>query len=61
MIGDPGKYFIKKFIDDPVNDYFAYLFVIDNNVNSGTFGVFKMDFAPPTPYYVYTTLTMSSG
>ena len=61
MIGDLGKYFIKKLINDPVDNFFVYLFVIDNNVNSGTFGVFKIDFITSAPIYVYTTLTMSSG
>ena len=44
-----------------MNSYLAYLFTTDNNVNSGTFGVFKMDFTPMTLKYVYTVLSMSSG
>ena len=46
---------------DPVNSYLVYLFIIDNNVNQGTFGVFKMDFSTSPYKYVYTALTMSSG
>ena len=60
-IGDLGKYFIKGLMNDTVNLLAAYLFVTDNNVNSGTFGVFKMDFTPSPPNYIYTTLSMSSG
>ena len=45
-IGDPGKYFVKELIGDPVNSYMTYLFVLDKNINSGTFGVFKIDFSP---------------
>ena len=45
-IGSAGKYFIKGLINDPINSYLVYLFTIDNNLNSGTFGVFKMDFTP---------------
>ena len=48
-------------MNDPVNSYLAYLFTTDNKVNSGTFGVFKMDFTPTTLKYVYTALSMSSG
>ena len=48
-------------MNDPVYSYLAYLFVIDKNVNQGTFGVFKMDFTPTSLNYIYTTLSMSSG
>jgi hypothetical protein len=48
-------------MNDPLNPFFAYLFTTDNNVASGTFGVFKMDFNPTTLLYIYTELTMSSG
>ena len=48
-------------MNDPINSYFAYLFVTNNNLNSGTFGVFKMDFTPSSMKYVYTALSMSSG
>ena len=41
-------------MDDPMNSYMAYLFITDKNVNSGTFGVFKMDFSFTTPKYGYT-------
>ena len=60
-LGSAGKYFIKGLINDPINSYLVYLFTIDNNINSGTFGVFKMDFNPSTLKYIYTTLSMSSG
>ena len=60
-IGDPGKYFVKGLIDDPVNLFLVYLFTIDYNINSGTFGVFKMDFTPSSLKYVYTAFSMSSG
>ena len=60
-IGNFGKYFVKGLLDDPLNPYKAYLFTTDNNLNSGTFGVFKMDFTPATLKYVYTILSMSSG
>ena len=49
IIGDPGIYLIKGLINDPVIEFTAYLFVTDNNLNSGTFGVFKMDFTSTTP------------
>ena len=58
-IGSFGKYFVKGLLDDPLNPYKAYLFTTDNNLNSGTFGVFKMDFTPATLKYVYTILSMS--
>ena len=61
LIGVAGKFLVKALIDDPVNSFFAYLFIIDNNLNSGTFGVFKMDFTPTVLKYAYTTLSMSSG
>ena len=48
-------------MNDPLNTFFAYLFTTDNSVDSGTFGVFKMDFTTITPKYCYTPLTMSSG
>ena len=48
-------------MDDPMNDYLAYLFTTDNNLDSGTFGVFKMDFTPSSLNYVYNVLSMSSG
>ena len=48
-------------MNDPINSYFAYLFVTNNNLNSGTFGVFKMDFSISIPKYDYTILSMSSG
>lgn len=51
-IGALGKYFVTGLIDDPVNNYLAYLFTTDKNVNSGVFGVFKMDFSFTTPKYV---------
>jgi hypothetical protein len=60
-IGDPGLYFVKSLMNDPTNSYIAYLFTTDNNVASGTFGVFKMDFTTSTPNYGYTAFTMSSG
>jgi len=59
--GVEGKYFIKGLIDDPVNLFFVYLFTIDMNVASGTFGVFKIDFTSSIIKYVYTELSMSSG
>ncbi len=61
MIGNPGFYFFKGLMNDPLNKFFAYLFTTDNSVDSGTFGVFKMDFTTITPKYCYTPLTMSSG
>ena len=48
-------------MNDPLNSFLAYLFTTDKNVDSGTFGVFKMDFTPTTLKYVYTALSMSSG
>ena len=60
-IGSLGTYFVKGILDDPLNPYLAYLFTTDNNVNFGTFGVFKMDFKPTTLKYNYTILSMSSG
>ena len=60
-IGNPGLYFVKGLMSDPVNTFITYLFATDNNVASGTFGVFKMDFTPSTLKYVYTPLTISSG
>ena len=48
-------------MNDPVNSYLIYLFSFDKNVDSGTFGVFKMDFSLSSYKYVYTTLSMSSG
>ena len=48
-------------MNDPVNLYLTYLFVIDKNINSGTFGVFKMDFTLTSLKYAYTTFQMSSG
>ena len=60
-IGNPGIYFVKSLMDDPLNSFLAYLFTTDKNLNSGTFGVFKMDFTPTSFKYVYTTLSMSSG
>ena len=48
-IGDQGLYFIKGLIVDPLSEYLMYLFTTDKNVNSGTFGVFKMDFSFTTP------------
>jgi hypothetical protein len=48
-------------MNDPVNSFLSYLFVTDNSVASGTFGVFKMDFTPTTLKYGYTALTLSSG
>ncbi len=44
LIQNPGLYFVKGLMNNPVNKFFAYLFVIDKNVGSGTFGVFKLDF-----------------
>ena len=60
-IGNPGKYFVEELMNDPVNPYYAYLFTTDKNINSGTFGVFKMDFTPTSLKYVYTVLLMSTG
>ena len=57
--GVEGKYFIKGLIDDPINLFFVYLFTIDMNVASGTFGVFKIDFKNSIIKYVYTELSMS--
>ena len=37
------------------------MFTTDKNVESGTFGVFKMDFSTVTPKYIYTKLTIASG
>ena len=48
-------------MSDPLNLFLAYLFTTDENIGSGTFGVFKIDFTPTTLKYVYTALTMSSG
>jgi hypothetical protein len=60
-IGNAGLYFVKGLMSDPVNTFLTYLFSTDNNLASGTFGVFKMDFTPTTLKYGYTLLTMSSG
>ena len=30
-IGDPGKYFVKGLLDDPLNNYLVYLFTTDKN------------------------------
>jgi hypothetical protein len=60
-IGNPGLYFVKGLMSDPVNTFLAYMFVTDKNVASGSFGVFKMDFSTITPKYVYTAFTMASG
>lgn len=51
-IGALGKYFVTGLMDDPVNNYLAYLFATDKNVNPGVFGVFKLDFSFTTPKYV---------
>ena len=48
-------------MNDPLLPNQAYLFATDNGANSEIFGVFKMDFTPSTPKYVYTSLTMNSG
>lgn len=48
-------------MDDPANSFLVYLFTTNMNVNSGTFGVFKMDFSVNSLKYVYTAFTMSSG
>ena len=54
-------------MNDNSNSFIVYLFTTDKNLNQGTFGVFKIDFAPASltpplsPKYVYTTLSMSSG
>ena len=61
MIGNSGLHFVNGLLNDPVNNYLAYLFTTDKNLNSRTFGVYKMDFNFVTPKYVYTILTMSSG
>ena len=60
-MGVLGKYFVKGLIDDPLNFYLTYLFATDNNINQGTFGVFKMDFTSTALNYVYIKLSMSSG
>ncbi len=60
-IGNPGKYFVKGLLNDPEDSFLVYLFVIDKNINSGTFGVFKMDFHPSSKKYAYSELSMSSG
>ena len=60
-IGAAGKYFIKGLINDPNNSFVAYLFTVDNNVASGTFGVFKMNFTVLPYKYIYTALSMSAG
>ncbi len=60
-IGNAGVYFVKGLLNDPVNSILAYLFATDKNVNSGTFGVFKMNFTASPYKYVYTALSMSSG
>ena len=60
-IGHPGIYFVKGLFNDPVNDFLAYLFVTDKNLNQGTFGVFKLNFDPTDFKYVYKILSMSSG
>ena len=46
-IGNPGIYFVKGLMNDPLNSFLAYLFT--TSVESGTFGVFKMDFSFTTP------------
>ena len=33
-IGNPGKYFVKGFMNDPVNNYVVYLFTSDKNLFS---------------------------
>ena len=48
-------------MDDPLKPFITYVFATDKNVNSGTFGVFKIDFTPSSLNYVYTPLSMSSG
>ena len=60
-MGNPGKYFVKGLMNDPLDTFLVYLFTIDKNVNSGTFGVFKIDFTTSPYKYIYTVLTMSSG
>jgi hypothetical protein len=60
-IGNAGLYYVKGLMDDPTYSFFTYLFITDNSVGSGTFGVFKMDFSYSIPNYVYTALSMSSG
>ena len=44
-----------------MNPFLVLLFATDYNINSGTFGVFKIDFTPTVFKYAYTTLSMSSG
>jgi hypothetical protein len=51
-IGNAGLYFVEGLMNNPVNSFFAYLFATDNNLASGTFGVFKMDFSTIIPKYV---------
>ena len=48
-------------MNNPINTKLAYLFIIDKNVNEGTFGVFKIDFTFSTYKYIYTGFSMSSG
>jgi hypothetical protein len=60
-MGAGDFYLVKGLLNDPVNSFFAYLFVACGSVASRTFGVFKMDFSTVTPKYVWTALSMSSG
>ena len=60
-MGAYDLYFVKGLLNDPVNSFFAYLFVASGSVASRTFGVFKMNFTALPYKYVYTGLSMSSG
>ena len=60
-IGNAGNYFVKGLMNDPLNLFLVYLFTTDKSVEQGTFGVFKIDFSFPTPKYIYSVLSMSSG
>jgi hypothetical protein len=58
-MGDLGKYMIKGVDSDPTNDKIIYIYVEDQNINGGTFKVFKVDFN--TLNYVDTLLNMGNN
>ena len=58
-LGDLGKYVIKGVDSDPTNDKIIYIYVEDQNINGGTFKVFKIDFN--TFKYIDTLLNMGNN
>ncbi len=60
-IGNPGLFFVKGLMNDPLNSFLAYLFTTDISLSTGTLGVFKMDFSTAIPKYIFTDLTISTG